>query len=299
MWWLLIAFAFGAATGSFLNVCICRIPRGESIVAPPSHCTFCNQFIRWYDNLPLLSYVLLRGKCRSCGSLFSPRYFLIELITACLFTALYREFFMAQEGWQKSLPMWQHAGVLLTYLVLTCALVVASFIDLDLQIIPDRITLPGIALGLGASLALPNLHLPAGPRDPILHFLCQPLMAIQAPPRAESVVACILGALVGGGIVAIAGAMGKVVFRKQAMGGGDVRLMAAIGAVMGWQVAVLVFVAACFIGMVGGLLSLLVSRRSRIPFGPYLSAATVASILFQAKVRGLIETYVRWIQEAI
>lgn len=303
MWWLFFAFAFGATTGSFLNVCIYRVPRGESIASPPSHCTFCNQYIRWYDNLPLLSYLLLRGKCRRCGAVFSPRYFLIELLTAGLFAALCWKFFVFQKGWGFHDAYWRHVGMFVVHVLLVCALIVASFIDLDLQIIPDEISLPGVVLALVASLLLPGLHDVALDltqiREPVLHFVCRPLAHFGAPPMLAGLVAGLLGAIAGGGVIAVTGAVGKLVFKKQAMGGGDVKLMAMIGAVMGWQLSIFTFVLACFVGVVGGMLSVLLTRSSRIPFGPYLSGAAVALIFFSTHLTALVRQYFRWVQELL
>jgi leader peptidase (prepilin peptidase)/N-methyltransferase len=127
-------FLFGAVVGSFLNVCIVRIPRGDSIVHPPSHCPDCKTAIRFYDNIPLVSYFALLGRCRSCGETISSRYFFVELLTACLAVALYYQF-----------------GFSLAFLVsfiFVAALIVISFIDLDVRIVPDVISLPGIVAGL-------------------------------------------------------------------------------------------------------------------------------------------------------
>src|SRR5262245_46049157 len=136
-------FLFGAAIGSFLNVCIYRLPVHESIVFPASHCRSCSTLLPWYDNLPLLSYLFQRGRCRSCGAHFSPRYFFVELLTALLAIALMCRFGLS--------------FTTLVYFVLTAALVTITFIDLDYQIIPDVISLPGVVLGLLFSLISPTL----------------------------------------------------------------------------------------------------------------------------------------------
>lgn len=136
-------FLLGAAIGSFLNVCILRLPQGKSLVRPGSHCPHCETPIRFYDNIPLLSYLILRGRCRSCQGPISPRYFLVELLTALLSVAIVRNFGLGLEA--------------AIYLVFFCALLVIIFIDLDTFTIPDLITLPGMVAGLVASFVLPSM----------------------------------------------------------------------------------------------------------------------------------------------
>jgi leader peptidase (prepilin peptidase)/N-methyltransferase len=136
-------FLLGAAIGSFLNVCILRLPQGKSLVRPGSHCPHCETPIRFYDNIPLLSYLILRGRCRSCRGPISPRYFLVEMLTALLSMAIVRNFGLGLEA--------------AIYFVFFCALLVIIFIDLDTLTIPDLITLPGMVAGLAASLVLPSM----------------------------------------------------------------------------------------------------------------------------------------------
>ena len=192
----LILAAFGLVIGSFLNVCIYRIPRDISVVHPSSRCPSCNNAIRAWDNIPVLSYVLLGGKCRYCRAKISARYPLVEALNAFLYVAVF---------WRYGLN-WHFAA----YSLLCSALVVITFIDLDFQIIPDRITLPGIPIGLIAgSLLLP---------DP---FLRATLLGYKAS---------LIGMLAGGGFFYLV-----AVLSKGGMGGGDIKMMAMVGALMGWK----------------------------------------------------------------
>ncbi|MBI3091262.1 MAG: prepilin peptidase [Candidatus Tectomicrobia bacterium] len=230
----------GAIFGSFANVCIHRLPRRLSVVRPGSHCPHCGAAVRWFDNLPVLSYLLLRGRCRSCGSRISPRYPLVEALSALLFLLLWWEI-----GWSRELP---------AYLALFEALLIISFIDLEHQIIPDVISLPGTLAGVLASLFL----LPHGP-----------LWAV-------------FGGLVGGGVLYAVGVLGGVLLKQEAMGGGDIKLMAMVGAFLGWKIALLTIIFAAFLGsLTGGAMLLLLrhSRRTPIPFGPYLALGALLALL--------------------
>jgi leader peptidase (prepilin peptidase)/N-methyltransferase len=237
----LIAFAVGAMFGSFLNVCIHRLPRGESVVYPPSHCPGCGVRIRSRDNIPLLSYLLLRGRCRSCGRAISYRYPVVEALTGAMLVLLLCRF-----GLSPAL------GV---YAVFVAALITVSFIDLDHQIIPDAISLPGIVAGVIVS-ALG-----------------------QGSPLLDSV----LGVLVGGGIL-YAVAVGYHAFTgREGMGGGDIKLLAMIGAFLGWRGVLVTLIVGSFTGAVVGI-SLIVARRTEsripIPFGPFLALGAVCALAF-------------------
>jgi leader peptidase (prepilin peptidase)/N-methyltransferase len=237
----LIAFAVGAMFGSFLNVCIHRLPRGESVVYPPSHCPGCGVRIRSRDNIPLLSYLLLRGRCRSCGRAISYRYPVVEALTGAMLVLLLCRF-----GLSPAL------GV---YAVFVAALITVSFIDLDHQIIPDAISLPGIVAGIIVS-ALG-----------------------QGSPLLDSV----LGVLVGGGIL-YAVAVGYHAFTgREGMGGGDIKLLAMIGAFLGWRGVLVTLIVGSFTGAVVGI-SLIVARRTEsripIPFGPFLALGAVCALAF-------------------
>src|ERR1035437_2178132 len=189
----LFAFFFGMIVGSFLNVCICRMPKDESIVSPPSHCPHCSYQIRWYDNIPLLSYLLLRGKCRGCGSHISLEYPLVELLNGILTLILFLRF-----------------GLTLDFaaLFLLCsALVVITFIDIEHQIIPDEISLPGIVIGFVLSFFL----------------------------KGHGWLDSLLGILLGGGILYLVAFGYHRLTGKEGMGGGDIKLLAMMGAFLGWK----------------------------------------------------------------
>ncbi len=231
---------FGLVVGSFMNVVICRLPKGESVSHPPSHCPKCKHRIRWYENIPILSYVALRGKCRGCKAPISIEYPLVEAANALLWTALAWRFGMSPE-----LPV---------YLLLASSLLTMSVIDLHHQILPDRITLPGIVVGLVASATL----LPSG-------FFPS-----------------LIGVLAGGGLFfAIA------VLSRGGMGGGDIKLIAMIGAFLGWQAVLLTtFLAAVVGGMVGVAMLTFFDkdRKHAVPFGPFLSMAAVVCMLWGSRI---------------
>jgi leader peptidase (prepilin peptidase) / N-methyltransferase len=245
-----VVFTFGAVIGSFLNVCVHRMPLEESIVTPPSHCPHCHERIRWSDNIPLVSYLALRGKCRHCGAKISPRYFLIELLTAVLFLLM----------WLK-LTEWDHAPVHGIYFLkgpiywmVIAGLIVATFIDFEHYIIPNEITFGGLIVGLLLSAVYP------------------PLM--DADTIKLSLMRSLLGAVVGGVSLLTVAMVGKLIFRKEAMGMGDVKLLAAIGAFFGWQSTLFTILVSSLLGGVVGLVLVLGRRKgweSRIPYGPYIA----------------------------
>ncbi len=246
-------FILGAVVGSFLNVCIYRMPRNESIVFPNSHCPYCNSKIKWFDNLPLVSIFILRSKCRKCNSHISYRYFLVELLTALLFVAIFSVYGPSIE--------------FLIFAALIGALIVSSFIDIEHQIIPDEITLGGLVIGLIISLIYPHLH------------------GVQS--MKYSIINSLLGAVAGGGSIYLTGVFGRLIFRKEAMGGGDVKFMAMIGSIIGWQKALLTFFIAPFFGSVVGIIVLLKNKDHVIPYGPFLSMAALVSIFFGDKILSL------------
>jgi len=233
---LFFIFLLGACVGSFLNVCIYRIPAGESIVSPRSRCPKCGQAIQWYQNVPILSFLLLRGRCASCGTSISWRYPLVEALTGGLY--LLCLLFLGL-GWAT-----------LAYMLFCSALVAITFIDLDHQIIPDVISLPGILLGLAASFLIPWLD---------------PLDAL-------------LGVLLGGGVLYLIAFGYEFLTKKEGMGGGDIKLLAMIGAFLGWQGVFPVIFIASLIGTLVGVPLMLVKGadgRLAIPFGPFLSVAAL------------------------
>lgn len=243
---LVIAFLMGAVTGSFLNVCIFRIPAGESLVFPASHCLSCRRPIAWRDNIPIVSYFLLKGRCRACGTSISPQYPLIEWLAAVFFAVFYAHFGLSVKG--------------VCYLGLSLALMVVSAIDLRHQVIPDEITLPGILVGMAVSSIWPEMQ--------------------GSGPAFAGFVHSVIGALVGGGILYVAGSLAEWVLKKEAMGGGDVKLLAMIGAFLGWKAVLWTLVVSSFLGSIVGIYLRLSKGEERIPFGPYLSLAAVLYFFF-------------------
>lgn len=211
---------FGACIGSFLNVCIYRIPKNESIVQPGSHCG-CGQAIAWYDNIPVFSWFLLRGRARCCRQPFSFRYPAIELLTAALFLAC----------WVQFSPAKALVGMVL------CAIVICAwFIDLDHLIIPDVFTIGGAATGLILSLAVPALH-----------GHSHPLLAVASLQAGRS---AILGLFIGSALVLWIALFAEAILRKEAMGFGDVKYLGALGTFIGWQGAVFSLFGGALLGCV-------------------------------------------------
>lgn len=239
-------FAIGAIIGSFLNVCIYRLPKKESIIFPPSYCPRCKKKILWYDNIPILSYLTLMGRCGSCRKRISPRYLLVEALTATAILFLYMAF-----GIQEKFFI---------YAVLVSALIVAAFIDIRTGEIPDEISLGGTVFGLAVSFAFPALF------DTVSRFNALKISAI--------------GAIAGGGAILAMAIFGKLLFRKEAMGGGDVKLMAFIGSILGWELTLLAFFIAPFFGALAGIPLKLAKGRETIPYGPYLSLGAMIAIFY-------------------
>ncbi|MFA5361831.1 MAG: prepilin peptidase [Candidatus Omnitrophota bacterium] len=265
----IFAFLFGSIVGSFLNVCIYRLPKGESVVMPRSHCPVCNKTIRGYDNIPFLSYILLGGKCRFCKTGISVRYFIVELVTALFFLFLYNQY--------------GRYGLVfdcLSYAVLGCGLIVATFVDIQLRIIPDEISVGGLIVGLLFGF-LKGISL-----EPLAYRLSPFFHAF-------------LGAIVGGGIIFLTGFFFDLVYFKMlkkppvegetsSMGGGDVKLLAMIGAFLGWQHAVLVFFLAPFFGIFIAIANLLIKKQHVIPYGPFLSLAAFLAIFRGSEIIGFL-----------
>lgn len=239
---LLFIFWFGLIIGSFLNVCIYRLPAKKSLIRPGSHCPRCETPIKPYDNIPLLSYLLLAGRCRHCKANISLRYPAVELLTGILFVALFFVFGLTVQFFIDCL--------------LVSSLIVITLIDLDRYIIPDRITLPGI--GVGLLLSFFNARLGSG---------------------MHGVLTSAIGMLVGGVLFYMIAVLGSVIFKKESMGGGDIKLAAMLGAFLGWKGALLSSFFAFFVGaVIGGIILLASSERShtRVPFGPFLALGAVA-----------------------
>ena len=234
---LISAFILGAIIGSFLNVCIYRIPVGKSIVSPPSSCPHCGYHIRWFQNIPIISYVFLGGKCASCRVGISLRYPAIETLTGLLFALV--------------LYYFGFSTATLVYWLFLAVLVVIAFIDLDHQIIPDVISLPGIAIGFVCSFFVPWL----------------------------SWLDSVLGIIVGGGVLLAIAWIYEKVTKREGMGGGDIKFLGMLGAFLGWKAILpIVFIASLIGSLIGVPLMLLQKGDTKlaISFGPFLAfAATV------------------------
>ncbi|MEW6237118.1 MAG: prepilin peptidase [Candidatus Omnitrophota bacterium] len=250
----LAAGIFGAACGSFFHVCVWRIPREESIVFPGSHCPQCGNRIAWYDNIPLLSYLFLLGACRQCQARIPLRYPIYELMTALLFMGIVHHC--------------QNVSTALLYLFLVSILIVANGIDWDHQYIPDIFSIPMIPLSLIAAAAAQwgGLFPSALVRD-LTHSL--------------------LGVAVGGGVIWSIRFIGSWVFQQEAMGFGDVKLMAFLGGFLGWDISLLCIFLAAFIGSIAGLglkLSGRIGKYGHIPFGPYLAFGAYICLLYGPEI---------------
>ena len=242
----ILSFILGAIIGSFLNVCIFRIPREKSIVRPGSSCPGCSSPIRFYDNIPLMSYLVLRGKCRKCGEPISIRYPAVELLTALLFAGLVALFGLSLDA--------------AAALILACLLIVISFIDLEFQIIPDIFSLGGLLLGMILSFV----------RTPPF-FGQEILVPFGSLP---AILQSLLGVLLGGGILYAIARLYEVVRKAEGMGGGDIKLLAMIGAFCGITGVVFSLVAGSIVGALVGLPLMLIKGKDTkyaVPFGPFLS----------------------------
>lgn len=262
-------FIFGSIVGSFLNVCIHRMPLGESVVWPHSHCPNCKKKIPGYDNIPFISYVLLKGRCRFCKERISLRYPLVELVTALLFVALFNRYGLSYDFFVLSL--------------FVSGLIIATFVDIPHRIIPDEVSVGGIIFGFILT-AIKGFNLKPLSYNPA-HMLDS-----------------LLGILIGGGIIYFTGKLFDLVYFKmlkkppiqgetESMGGGDVKLLAMIGAFLGWQKVIFVFFLAPFFGAVVGIINLLVKKDHIIPYGPFLSFAAAFSIFWMDKIIRLIFPY--------
>ncbi len=234
-------FIFGICIGSFLNVCIYRLPESKSIVHPRSACPDCGALIQFYDNIPIFSYIALRAKCRHCGAHISLRYPVIEFISGIFAVGVFLKFGISVEA--------------LIYYTFIAALLVITFIDIDHQIIPDVISLPGIPIFFAASFALPNM----------------------------TFVDSILGILIGGGSLYLVAWLYHLITRKEGMGGGDIKLLAMMGAIIGWKGVLFTIFTASAVGTLAGLAVILKSGKTmklKIPFGPFLAIGAIAFIFF-------------------
>jgi len=265
----------GAMIGSFLNVVIHRLPLEQSIVFPNSTCPKCRKPIKPYDNIPILSFLALRGRCRSCGARISPRYPAVEALTAALFAAV---------TWHDGLSF-----ALAFDLAFTASLVALVFIDAENMILPNAITYPGILFALITRLVVPYL-------TGSTHFEDLPQLISILPARlplgAVSLIGALIGAVAGGGSLWLMGFLWEKVRGVEAMGFGDVKMMLMVGAYLGWRLTILTILLAAFTGSLAGV-AVMLQRGQRnmqmmLPFGIFLGIGSIASLLIGTR---LIEWY--------
>jgi len=238
-------FLYGLCVGSFSNVCIYRLPLSQSLKSPGSHCPQCGAPIRFYDNIPLVSYILLKGRCRRCKKHISFRYPLVELLGGLFALFAYLRYGLTFEA--------------LIYYIFVIILVIITFIDIDHQIIPDIISLPGIPVGLFASFALP----------------------------AMTFFDSFIGILAGGGSLFIVLWGYHFITGNEGMGGGDVKLLAMIGAFLGWQGVLFTIFVASVTGTIIGIMLMIRTRKGlkmAVPFGPFLSAGAVCYVFWGSEI---------------
>lgn len=233
-----LIFILGLVIGSFLNVCIYRIPRKLSIIKPSSFCPSCGNSLKWWHNIPVLSFVILKGKCAYCGAKISLRYPVVEILNGIFYVLAYLNF-----GLTISLPF---------VLIFISALIVISFIDFDFQIIPDEISIPLIFLGIILSL-LPHNSI----------------------NLAYDIKDSLIGIVIGGGSLLIVS-----LITRGGMGGGDIKLNAAVGAFLGWKAALLTIFIGSLAGSIVGIVILKKTGNRKIPFGPFLSLGACVCLFF-------------------
>ncbi|MDQ1258174.1 MAG: Prepilin leader peptidase/N-methyltransferase [Candidatus Hydrogenedentes bacterium] len=264
----IISFILGGLIGSFLNVCVYRLPRNESIVKPRSHCPKCGKLIVWYDNIPVLSWLILRARCRNCGLPISWMYPLVEAITALLFLFVFWRF-----GFVLATPI---------YMVLAASLVLVTFVDLTDWTIPNEVTFPGIPIGLGLSMLA----------------MFYPASGLLVTDVFDS----LIGILIGGGSLYLLDKLSLLLLGKRGMGFGDVKLLAMLGAFLGWKSVLLIIMLSSCLGSIVGIAMILYERVAPkkdyksgeeakpggdeelvghyLPFGPYLAVAGLIVLFF-------------------
>ena len=249
----LFVFILGLCIGSFLNVCVYRIPKAKSIVRPRSFCPDCGKSIKWYDNIPLVSYAILRGRCRNCGKRIPLRYPFGELLTGLVSLLLYWYF--------------GPTGAFAAYWILACILITISLIDLETWEVPDVLSIPGIVAGV---------------------ILMSVFRLNGASNSGWAFLDSVFGMLAGGLMMFLLSVIGEWAFRKEAVGGGDVKLMAMIGAFLGWKLTILAFFAAPFIGSGVALFMKIKYKAEAVPYAPFLAVGTLVSLLWGKKILGVL-----------
>jgi len=275
---LVVCLLFGLVIGSFLNVCISRVPLNESVVHPRSRCPQCRKLIAWYDNFPVLSYLILGGRCRNCRKPISARYPGIELLTGAIGVLLYFNFGLSVE--------W---GV---YLLFSSALVTLAFIDMDHRILPDPITLNGIWIGIVVNVFLVT------PSPLISNLLAH--AGYELGPRWISFLGSLAGAVIGGGLLWLVAEVYYRIRGVEGMGFGDVKMMAMVGAFLGAPLALLTIMVGSVLGAIVGLALIQFGGKHRdyeLPFGTFLSLAGILAVLYGDSI--IQWYYVHMIQPAL
>ncbi len=267
--WHFVFFALGCCVGSFLNVCIWRIPNNMRLASPPSHCPKCGHQIPWYENLPLISWLMLRGKCSQCKEKISSRYFFVELLCGVLFYLL----------WFKVLLDKEPISLLIMNYIVTSFVVTMAFIDYDHRIIPDKTTYPLMLLGLAASPVFPELW---GVESSLNAFIWS------------------AGSMVGTGLIMAGFAiLGKLIFKQDALGWGDVKYMMAIAACLGPKATFCTLLLGSLLGSIVGIVMIFIKKgkmKMTIPFGPFLAAGTYLWMLYGSRFEVLYNTFFRWLK---
>jgi len=258
---IILLILLGLTFGSFLNVCVYRFPRGQSILGPSrSFCPHCESPIRFYDNIPLLSFLILKGKCRDCGKRISARYPLVEFLSAAL--------------WVGCWLLYSFTFPFFVSILFLSILLAITFTDLETELIPNAFTYPGFILGVMLSFLYPALH--------------------QADSSWISLAQSLLGALTGFLLVFLTRAIGYLVIKKEAMGLGDLKLLVMVGAFLGWQKTLLTFFIAPYLALPVALFILFTRNKKVLPYGPFLSIAAALELLYGEWIwRSLLSLIVR------
>ena len=262
------SFWLGACIASFLNVVIWRAPRGESIVSPPSHCQKCNSPIKWYQNIPILSWLALRGKCANCKAPISPRYIFVEALGGCLFLAVFLWL------WLPTVPLWFAVTHVVVMWIWIALMIAGAFIDFDHQLLPDFTTVGGMILGIAESLVATSFNFVYG--DGV-----QASTWLKFTPLFWS-----LGGLVFGfGLLWLVRWLGSKAFKREAMGMGDVFLMGAVGALFGPVAVLVTLILSSVFGSIVGIVLIILSKTklggfTPIPYGPYICMGCLAWMFY-------------------
>ena len=271
------SFWLGACIASFLNVVIWRAPRGESIVSPPSHCPKCNTPIKWYQNIPILSWLALRGKCANCKAPISPRYIFVEALGGCLFLAAFLWL------WLPTAPLWFAVTHVVVMWIWIALMIAGAFIDFDHQLLPDFTTVGGMVLGVAESLVATSFNFVYG--DGV-----QASTWLKFTPLFWS----LSGLVFGFGLLWLVRWLGSIAFKREAMGMGDVFLMGAVGALFGPVAVLVTLILSSVFGSIVGIVLILLSKTklggfTPIPYGPYICMGCLAWMFYGPQ---LVDWYV-------